>query len=114
METTKPLAIRPSSAPLWTGIFAGPFAFAETEYVRGILQAAGFTEIAVAFHEYEIEAPENAIMDDAQLVFLGVPPEKMPQARTAVDRHMTRFRLSSGLCRYPLAVQIFTARNPAL
>ena len=22
METTKPLAIRPSSAPLWTGIFA--------------------------------------------------------------------------------------------
>ena len=71
-------------------------------------------EIAVAFHEYEIEAPENAIMDDAQLVFLGLQPEKMPQARTAVDRHMTRFRLSSGLCRYPLAVQIFTARNPAL
>jgi hypothetical protein len=35
METTKPLAIRPSSAPLWTGIFAGPFAFAmafETQY----------------------------------------------------------------------------------
>jgi hypothetical protein len=35
METTKPLAIRPSSAPLWTGIFTGPFAFAvafETKY----------------------------------------------------------------------------------
>jgi hypothetical protein len=35
METTKPLAIRPSSGPLWTGIFAGPFAFVsafETEY----------------------------------------------------------------------------------
>jgi len=90
----------------------GPFAFADSDYVRGILQAAGFADIAVAFHEYEIEAPENAIIDDAQLVFLGVPPEKMPQARTAVDRHMTRFRLPSGLCRYPLAVQIFTARNP--
>jgi len=90
----------------------GPFAFADSDYVRGILQAAGFANIAVAFHEYEIEAPENAIIDDAQLVFLGVPPEKMPQARTAVDRHMTRFRLPSGLCRYPLAVQIFTARNP--
>jgi SAM-dependent methyltransferase len=90
----------------------GPFAFADSDYVRGILQAAGFADIAVAFHEYEIEAPENAIIDDAQLVFLGVPQEKMPQARTAVDRHMTRFRLPSGLCRYPLAVQIFTARNP--
>ena len=91
----------------------GPFAFAESDYVRGILHAAGFAEIAVALHDYTIEAPENAIIDDAQLVFLGVPPEKMPQARAAVDKHMTRFRLPSGLCRYPLAVQIFTARNPA-
>ena len=35
METTKPLAIRPNSAPLWTGILTGPFAFAvafETKY----------------------------------------------------------------------------------
>ena len=28
METTKPLDIRTSSPQLWTGIFAGPFAFA--------------------------------------------------------------------------------------
>jgi hypothetical protein len=28
METTKPLAIRPSSPQLWTGILAAPFAFA--------------------------------------------------------------------------------------
>jgi SAM-dependent methyltransferase len=90
----------------------GPFAFADTDYVRGILQSAGFADIAVALHDYPVEAPENAIMDDAQLVFLGVPPEKMPQARAAVDKHMTRFRLPSGLCRYPLAVQIVTARNP--
>jgi hypothetical protein len=35
METTRPLAIRPSSAQLWTGILASPFAFAvafETKY----------------------------------------------------------------------------------
>jgi SAM-dependent methyltransferase len=91
----------------------GPFAFAETDYVRGILQAAGFAEIAVAFHDYEVEAPQDAIVDDAQLAFVGVSPEKMSQARAAVDKHMTRFRGASGICRYPLAVQIFTARNPA-
>jgi len=28
METTKPLDIRPSSSQLWTGVLAGPFAFA--------------------------------------------------------------------------------------
>jgi hypothetical protein len=35
METTKPLDIRPSSAPLWTGILTGPLAFGvafETKY----------------------------------------------------------------------------------
>ncbi len=90
----------------------GPFAFAETDYVRGILQAAGFVDIAVSFHDYEIEAAPDAVVDEAQLAFLGVPLEKMPQARAAVDRHLTRFRQASGLCRYPLAVQIFTARNP--
>ncbi|HKX07315.1 MAG TPA: class I SAM-dependent methyltransferase [Stellaceae bacterium] len=89
----------------------GPFVFGDADYVRGILQAAGFTEIAVALHEYPVEGPENAIIDDAQLSFLGVPPEKMAQARAAVDQHMARFRLPSGVCRFPLAVQIFTART---
>jgi SAM-dependent methyltransferase len=106
--------VPPPSQPAAGKSPTGPFAFADPDYVRGILQASGFGEIAVALHEYSIEAPENAVIDDAQLVFLGVPPEKMPQARAAVDNHMTRFRLASGLCRYPLAVQIFTARNPAI
>jgi hypothetical protein len=91
----------------------GPFVFADPDYVRGILRAAGFVDIAVAAHDYAIEAPENAVIDDAQLVAIGVPAEKMPQARAAVDRHLAPFRLSSGLCRYPLAVQIFTARSGA-
>jgi hypothetical protein len=51
------------------------------------------------------------VIDDAQLVFAGVPADRMPQARAAVDRHLVPFRLSSGLCRHPLAVRIFTARN---
>jgi SAM-dependent methyltransferase len=91
----------------------GPFVFADPDYVSGVLRGAGFVDIAVAAHEYPIEAPENAVIDDAQLVSIGVPAEKMPQARAAVDRHMAPFRLSSGLCRYPVAVQIFTARNGA-
>ena len=91
----------------------GPFAFGDADYVRGILQAAGFAGIALALHEYPVEAPEDAIIDDAQLSFLGVPPEKMAQGRAAVHQNMARFRITSGLCRFPLAVQIFTARNSA-
>ena len=71
----------------------GPFVFADPAYVRGILQSAGFADIAVANHDYSIEAPENAMMDDAQLVFVGVAAEKMPQACAVVDKHLAPFRL---------------------
>lgn len=91
----------------------GPFVFADPGYVRGILQDAGFVDMAAAAHDYTIEAPEDAMIDEAQLVFIGVPAEKMASASAAVDKHMAPFRLGSGLYRLPLAVRIFTARNPA-
>jgi SAM-dependent methyltransferase len=90
----------------------GPFAFADPAYVRGILEAAGFADIAIANHDYEIQGPEDAVVDDGQLVFMGVPKEKMREARDAVDKLMAPLRLPSGLCRFPLAVQVVTARNP--
>ena len=40
METTKPIAIRPSSAPLWTGVLTGPFAFAAAFELKYALLAS--------------------------------------------------------------------------
>jgi SAM-dependent methyltransferase len=91
----------------------GPFAFADPAYVRGMLEAAGFADVGIADHDYEIQGPEDAVVDDGQLVFMGVPTEKMQEARDAVDKLMAPLRLPSGLCRFPLAVQIATARNPS-
>jgi SAM-dependent methyltransferase len=105
--------VPPPPQPLPGKSPTGPFAFADPGYVRDILQTAGFADIAVADHDVSVEAPENAMIDDAQLAHAGVPPEKIAQARAVVDKHMKPFRLGSGLCRFPLAVQIFTARNPA-
>ena len=57
----------------------------------------------------------SAYVEHAFWLWIRLPryigAQHVPQARAAVDRHMTRFRQASGLCRYPLAVQIFTARN---
>lgn len=91
----------------------GLFAFADPNYTRGILEGAGFAGVSISNHLITIDAPENALVDDAQLSVNGVPADKMEVARAAVDRHMAAFRLPSGLCRFPLAVQVFTARNPA-
>ncbi|HTV37249.1 MAG TPA: class I SAM-dependent methyltransferase [Xanthobacteraceae bacterium] len=111
----RPLAefVPPPPQPAPGKSSTGPFVFADPVYVRGILEAVGFEGFAVANHDYAVEAPESAVMDDTALVLAGVPEQKMQQARAVVDKHMAPFRLSSGLGRFPLAVQIVTARNPA-
>jgi SAM-dependent methyltransferase len=105
-------AILPPPPPPAPGKSAtGPFAFADPNRIREILDAAGFTGIAIATHEIAVDVPEDSIVDDAQLGFMGVPSERMAEARTAVDRHMAPFRLVSGLSRFPLAFQVATARK---
>ena len=89
----------------------GPFVLADVDRVRGLLQEAGFTDIAVSPHRITVQAPEDAVVDDLQLVLMGVAPEKMTEVRAAVDRHMLQFRTPSGMSRFPLAYQVVTARN---
>src|SRR5262249_37439643 len=74
--------IGPPPAPAAPGKSqTGPFVFAEPDYVRGILAGAGFAAIAVAPHQMTVDAPLNALVDDAQLVANGVPPDRMDAAR---------------------------------
>ena len=91
----------------------GPFAFGDPDYVRAIVEGAGFIGVSIANHLISTDVPANAIVDDAQLIYNGVPADKMDIARALVEKHMTAFRLPSGLCRFPLAVQVFTAHNSA-
>jgi len=53
--------------------------------------------------------PEDAIVDGEQLRLMGIAERDMPAALAAIDAHMSRFRLSSELSRFPLALQIFRA-----
>ena len=96
----------PTSSP------TGPFTLAEAEHVTQILEAAGFDGVAIDPQRIELELPEDSVVDDAQLRFIGIAPDRMDEARTAVGRHMAQFRLPSGLNRFPLAFQIVTATNP--
>jgi len=86
-----------------------PFALADREQTTAILHAAGFTDVRRTPHEIEVEAPEDSIVDEAQLAFMGVPEEKLSAAKVAVHEHMQRFRIDAQLSRFPLAFQIFQA-----
>jgi SAM-dependent methyltransferase len=87
----------------------GPFALADAERTVGILSAAGFSGITHTAVDFTIDVPEDALVDDDQLAFLGVAESDMAAARRAMDDHMSRFRLNPELSRFPLSLRIFEA-----
>jgi len=88
----------------------GPFALGDPDRVRQILREARFTAIRVEPHAHEVDVPESAVVDDAQLAFMGVSPDDMDDARKAVASKMERFATGDGMRRLPLAFQIVTSR----
>ena len=89
----------------------GPFALADPERTTGILESAGFADIVREAHALDVDVPENSILDEAQLSFMGVQDEDLPAANATLDSYMAQFRLDSGLSRFPLRFQIFQART---
>lgn len=89
----------------------GPFSLCERDHVTAVLDAAGFIDIEIATKVVSVEVPEDSVVDDDQLAFMGVPSERMAEAHRVVEDHMSAFRLTPSLSRFPLAFQIVTARN---
>jgi len=89
----------------------GPFALADPDQTTAVLQAAGFSGVRRTLHALEVEAPEDSIVDEAQLAFMGVAEEKLSAAKAAVDKHMQQFKIDAERSRFPLAFQIFRATN---
>jgi SAM-dependent methyltransferase len=104
--------VPPPPAPAPGKSVTGPFTLADVEQTTRLLTAAGFREIGDSQHRIEVEVPEDAVIDDVQLAFMGVAAEELPRARVAVAEHMRRFALGDGQARLPLAFQIVTAVAP--
>jgi len=59
----------------------GPFALADVDHVHGLLHTAGFGQVEVTAHHATDGLPEIAVFGDEELVLMGVPPDRMAQAR---------------------------------
>jgi SAM-dependent methyltransferase len=90
----------------------GPFALADADRTAGILRDAGFSNVRRSDVDTTVDAPQDAIVDDRQLAFMGVTEADMDGARRAVNEHMAQFRIDTELCRFPLSFQIFEAQRP--
>ena len=89
----------------------GPFALGDPAYTAGILRSAGFVDVDSADHELAVDAPQDAVVDEAQLTLMGVAPDELATVQAAVNEHMRQFEVSPTLSRFPLAFQLFAARN---
>ena len=95
----------------------GPFAFADTEYVTGILERAGFTNIVAS----PVEAPMqlgNSIAEAAVSALRVGPasriareagPEAFPKLLAAVEAALTPLATPSGSVALPGRTWVFTA-----
>jgi SAM-dependent methyltransferase len=87
----------------------GPFSLSDPDRIAEILAAAGWSTVEHALHDLVVGVEAEAIVDDGQLTFLGVPEESFERARRAVDEHLQRLTGSDGRIEAPLAFQVFTA-----
>jgi SAM-dependent methyltransferase len=97
----------PPSVP---GVAApGPFSLGDAARTTEMLERAGFGDVRVVPLELVVEAPEDSVLDEAQLAFLGVPEERMAAAVAAAQEYMSRFRIDDERSRFPLAISIIQA-----
>jgi SAM-dependent methyltransferase len=87
----------------------GPFALADADRTVELLTAAGWTDVSRTIHAVTATVARDAIIDDAQLSFLGVPADRVAEARAAVEAHLAPLHRADGNYDAPLAFQIFTA-----
>jgi SAM-dependent methyltransferase len=88
----------------------GPFAFGDDEYVRELLEAAGYLDVGSTGHETRVRAPASAVVDHSLHPFMGVAPENEDEARALVDAHVARFAVGGDIYEYPLAFMVYEAR----
>ena len=107
-EAVKPFV--PPPPPRDPGAVApGPFAFGDAAYVTSVLEDAGFVDVVRAPHELSPEVPVDTVLDELQLTAMGVPEDELDEAMEAAGEYMARFAVDSGLWRFPIAFQIFSA-----
>jgi SAM-dependent methyltransferase len=101
----------PPPAPAAGKSPTGPFTLGDPAHTAGILESAGFHDVRSTAHELTVDVPQDAVLDEAQLTFIGVPDDKLATVRGDVEEYMRQFALSPAESRFPLAFQVFQAAN---
>jgi len=101
----------PPAGPLDPGASpTGPFALADAARTTDLLRSTGWYEIRHTPHDVAATVERDAIVDEDQLEFLGVPAGQHAEAMAAVRSHLDAFRSDADRYTVTLAIHIFSAR----
>jgi SAM-dependent methyltransferase len=101
--------VTPPPAPMPGKSATGPFSLSDPARVADILTSGGWKGVERDPRELVVEVDREAIVDDRQLTFLGVPEASFEQARHSVDEHLEPLTGGDGRIQAPLSIQVFTA-----
>ena len=87
----------------------GPFAFGDEEYVREILEAAGYATVSATPHEFTTCGPASAVTDPALFAGMGIAPAREEEAKAIVARHLQQFAVTPDEFEFPLAFMVYEA-----
>jgi SAM-dependent methyltransferase len=94
----------------------GPFALGDDEYVRELLEAAGYATVEGKPHETAVRAPASAVFDRTLFAFMGVAPERERDAASIAEEHLGHFAVAGadkagdgGVYEFPLAFTVYSA-----
>lgn len=94
----------------------GPFALGDDEYVREMLEAAGYVSVRSTAYHTTVRAPASAVVGGDLLSLMGVPPGREDEAVDIVAAHVAQFAVgvdggAGDLYDYPLAFRVYEART---
>ncbi len=90
----------------------GPFSLGDDEYVRELLEAAGYTSAHGTPYQTKVRAPASAVVDRSVFGLMGIPPEREQDALVLAQRHLDRFAVAGegdDVYEYPLAFTVYEA-----
>lgn len=89
----------------------GPFALADFERTKSILEAAGFADVRRTPLELEATVTLDNIIDAVQLEFMGVKPDDIGPAMAEIRTYLGQFGTPDDMV-IPLRIQIVQADRP--
>jgi SAM-dependent methyltransferase len=100
---TPPATPGPGKSPV------GPFAFGDDDYVREVLEGAGFGAVHARTCSTTARGPARSVFDRSLLGMMGVDAAHLDEATAAVERHLEQFAVGPDAFEFPLAFWIFDA-----